>query len=733
MRIYQVIIKLVTFVISITEALSHDRFCFLYNNTLLSKRHVLLSQTENQLSTVDDVNLDPVLPQVEESIQANNLLFSFKSRGDHIDVKLHAPVEALWSFVKRILLKFYSLKLENDSGTFNLLPVVLSCSGGVDSMALLHSFGLIKKNITNLVSSHLWDKQLGGNFSNPKEVALNCLENFFKNFHVVYVDHQVRDDTDKDIKCISEACKNYGFDFIVKKLEHQEPNTADTSKGFQDMARGMRRHYCEELINTLPPVPFSFRELSEPISADVTFDMFVLSKGHLKIENVARQYSEEEKLLDKNPRGIVFMGHTLNDKIETILQKLLRGTHISNLSGMRLTANFGKDSVIVRPFIDIPKDELINFMNIIGESYHEDSTNYEQTYRRNLLRKRIFPELCNFVNTSKSETDNTRVARSLSTRFNNLSIQSEGIQDMINFEANMFEYYIFKKHGNVHDKSVNFSSFDSYVLESYYEMYTNLYNKNASQFYTKEIANLQRKIRFLRRIGLLNTELFHVDEWLLIQNRMVKEEILRRYILRPNNNQELNYRAIYDSVQKLESNPGTTAPKYFTLCSGAIVHQHYYLKHTSLKLDDLTYEQEPQFSDRYCKFYVHDGINATIKGHEQPKSDEFCLKFLVPIDPKTNSNGLSFDIRLIRNDDTVPCKSLWVPTAAALLARMHFPHILKDEIPVISVSGTNQVICFYGVNLNPPYCSIIQEELFNSDEYIKQPEFTMKYYIHVSK
>lgn len=738
MKIYSVVIKLIILAISSAESLSKDRLCFLHNNAFLPGKNILLSHTDDYSHQIETIKTDDI-PQVDnQDEKTKSPLFQFNSTGSEVLVTLHSPLGALWDFIKHVMLRVYVSKVEADRPEMCLPAVVLCCSGGVDSMALLHSFGLVKKNILNFVSSNLWSRELGEKFSDPEEIVFNCIENIFKNFHVFYLDHQVRDDTHEDVKCIRDACEIYGFNLIVKELGSSPPQTEDGNsdqcayKGFQYMARKSRREYCEELIDTLPDVPFTFREMPEQNAMEEHFEMFKLSKGHIRVQNNAHLYSGYRELFNGKTRGIVFMGHTLNDNVETVLQKLFRGVHISSLSGMKLTTRLGKDTVIARPFIDITKDELKEFMNVIGGTYHEDYTNNGPKYQRNILRQRLMPELCNFINTSKGEASKNILPRTLNNRFKNLTIQSEALQNMINFEAKMFEYYIFKKYGSLYGKDADFSWFNESVLNAYYEMYTNLHKSNANKANTREFRNLQQKIGFLKRIGLRAIEIFRVDEWLLIQNRMVKEEVLRRYILSKCNITELSYRSIHDAVNKIESNPGTPVVKYIAFPSGTIAHQNYAIKHNRMKLNDPSSESRLIFSDEYCKFYARDDINVTVKRNDGLKSHKFHLKFLVPVDSKTNPDGLSFDIRLIRPGDTVPCKSLWVPTAAVLLTKMHFPQILKDEIPVIAMSGKNEIACFYGVNFNPPYCSGTQEVLFTSDEHVKHSEYIMEYIVSVS-
>lgn len=67
-----------------------------------------------------------------------------------------------------------------------------------------------------------------------------------------------------------------------------------------------------------------------------------------------------------NDIGVLFLGHHLNDQIETVLMRLIRKSGSSGLAGMQkisLNPMIGrvKDSeklLICRPFLDIPKIAL---------------------------------------------------------------------------------------------------------------------------------------------------------------------------------------------------------------------------------------------------------------------------------------------------------------------------------------------------------------------------------------
>ncbi|GIX65521.1 C-terminal processing peptidase family protein [Babesia caballi] len=80
----------------------------------------------------------------------------------------------------------------------------------------------------------------------------------------------------------------------------------------------------------------------------------------------------------------------------------------------------------------------------------------------------------------------------------------------------------------------------------------------------------------------------------------------------------------------------------------------------------------------------------------------FHLRLSVPSEG-IGGRPAEFDIRQLRDDDIVPCDSLWNRKASSVLARMNFPPVLRDELPVIALRDSNHVLCFYGVSISAPF------------------------------
>ncbi|MBI5838282.1 MAG: tRNA lysidine(34) synthetase TilS [Candidatus Eisenbacteria bacterium] len=91
----------------------------------------------------------------------------------------------------------------------------------------------------------------------------------------------------------------------------------------------------------------------------------------------------------------IALAHHADDQSETILWNFLRGTGPAGLAGMRRVSADGR---LVRPLLDIPREEIRAGMAARGWDFREDLTNLDTSRPRNLLRHRVLPMLESEVN-----------------------------------------------------------------------------------------------------------------------------------------------------------------------------------------------------------------------------------------------------------------------------------------------------------------------------------------------
>lgn len=120
---------------------------------------------------------------------------------------------------------------------------------------------------------------------------------------------------------------------------------------------------------------------------------------HLSIEMAARElrYRYFEQLRKDIGAENVCVAHHRDDAVETLLMNLLRGTGIHGLTGIR-----PRNGHVVRPLLDASREEIVNFLDSIGQSYVTDSTNLVDDVLRNKLRLNVLP-LLKTINPKASE------------------------------------------------------------------------------------------------------------------------------------------------------------------------------------------------------------------------------------------------------------------------------------------------------------------------------------------
>ena len=87
----------------------------------------------------------------------------------------------------------------------------------------------------------------------------------------------------------------------------------------------------------------------------------------------------------------IVLGHHLDDQIETVLLRLGRGSGPRGLSGMHWRRRAPID--IVRPLLDCRRDELVAYLQHLGQAWRDDASNTDLSRTRNRVRHLVFPAL----------------------------------------------------------------------------------------------------------------------------------------------------------------------------------------------------------------------------------------------------------------------------------------------------------------------------------------------------
>jgi tRNA(Ile)-lysidine synthase len=106
------------------------------------------------------------------------------------------------------------------------------------------------------------------------------------------------------------------------------------------------------------------------------------------IEDAARRarYEALHRAMAVAQADRVGVGHTRDDQAETVVLKLVRGAGTRGLSGIH-----PRVGSVVRPLLDVGRDELRAFLSGEGVAWREDETNEDLAFRRNAVRHCIAP------------------------------------------------------------------------------------------------------------------------------------------------------------------------------------------------------------------------------------------------------------------------------------------------------------------------------------------------------
>ncbi len=111
-------------------------------------------------------------------------------------------------------------------------------------------------------------------------------------------------------------------------------------------------------------------------------------------ENNARnkRYDFFKSLVNKYHANYLMTAHHGDDLIETILMRLTRGSNLKGYSGFSKITEY-KNFKLVRPLINVTKEDILKFNKLNNIEYRSDITNYQNIHTRNRFRNNIIPLL----------------------------------------------------------------------------------------------------------------------------------------------------------------------------------------------------------------------------------------------------------------------------------------------------------------------------------------------------
>ncbi len=186
------------------------------------------------------------------------------------------------------------------------------------------------------------------------------------------------------------------------------------------------KNYCEKL--------------GVPLKTFVVDAIKFSEENGYSLEQGARvlRYQIFEKLLNEDENLLIATAHHKEDSVETILFNLFRGTGLKGITGIQQTTK------IIRPLINASKVEIIKYLTENNIPYCTDSTNSDEKYSRNYIRKEILPlisdkfpnsinNIYNFSQIAKEEDDylDTLASKIIINEDNKIAISIENDKVLI--------------------------------------------------------------------------------------------------------------------------------------------------------------------------------------------------------------------------------------------------------------------------------------------------------------
>ncbi len=110
-----------------------------------------------------------------------------------------------------------------------------------------------------------------------------------------------------------------------------------------------------------------------------------LGPGASEAQAREARYAFLHRVREASGARAIITAHHQDDVLETAILNMLRGTGRRGLSSLKST------DVVKRPLLHVPKNELLRYASREGLCWREDSTNADERYLRNYIRKNILP------------------------------------------------------------------------------------------------------------------------------------------------------------------------------------------------------------------------------------------------------------------------------------------------------------------------------------------------------
>ena len=176
----------------------------------------------------------------------------------------------------------------------------------------------------------------------PDSICLLNILNEIKNelnfkIYVAHINHMIRKEAEEETTYVKKFCEKLGIECYIKRI--------DVIKIANNLKRG-----------------------TEETGRQIRYEFF-------------------NEILEKTNSNKIATAHNNNDKVETILMNILRGSGSNGLKGIEPI----RDKKYIRPLINISRDEIENYCKTNKLEAKIDKSNNDNIYTRNKVRNIVIP------------------------------------------------------------------------------------------------------------------------------------------------------------------------------------------------------------------------------------------------------------------------------------------------------------------------------------------------------
>ena len=187
----------------------------------------------------------------------------------------------------------------------------------------------------------------------------------------------------KYIVALSGGADSVSLLFVLKHLEHElgiGVEAAHCNFHLRGAESVRDEEFCKQLCGRLD-VPLHLIHFDTQAYADlhrVSIEMAARDLRYGYFENLRRDIKAQD----------ICVAHHRDDSVETVLLNLVRGTGLRGLRGIQ-----PRNGNIIRPLLSLSREDIVQYLDALGESYVTDSTNLHNDVKRNKIRLDVMPLL----------------------------------------------------------------------------------------------------------------------------------------------------------------------------------------------------------------------------------------------------------------------------------------------------------------------------------------------------